>query len=126
MNKTSETDALNYHKTLEVLKEIERNPQQTQRVLAQRLNISLGKMNFLINSLIDKGIIEARNFTNSNNKFSYIYLLTPRGIRIKLNLARKFFIWKMQEYERLKQEIKELKKKAPLLNKHTKLRRWQA
>ncbi|MDD4979742.1 MAG: MarR family EPS-associated transcriptional regulator [Candidatus Omnitrophica bacterium] len=100
-------------KTLHVLKEIEHNPQITQRDLAQKLEISLGKINFLINALIDKGIIEIKNFKNAKNKLAYRYLLTPQGIKIKLQLTYKFFIWKTQEYERLKEEIERLKKETP-------------
>lgn len=99
-------------KTLHVLQEIERNPQITQRDLAQKLEISLGKINFLIRALIDKGLIEIKNFKNSKNKLAYMYLLTPQGIKIKLQLTHKFFIWKTQEYERLKEEIERLKKEA--------------
>ena len=97
-------------KTLHVLQEIERNPKITQRGLAQKLEISLGKINFLINALIDKGIIEMKNFKNSKNKLAYMYLLTPQGIKIKIQLTHKFFLWKTQEYEKLKQEIEFLKK----------------
>lgn len=99
-------------KTLHVLQEIERNPKITQRDLAQKLEISLGKLNFLIRALMDKGIIEIKNFKNSKNKFAYMYLLTPHGIKIKIQLTHKFFIWKTQEYEKLKEEIERLKKEA--------------
>lgn len=102
-------------KTLRVLKEIERNPQITQRVLAQKLEISLGKINFLINALIKKGVIEAKNFKNAKNKLGYMYLLTPVGIKTKLEFTHKFLVWKTQEYERLKEEIESLKKEASLV-----------
>jgi EPS-associated MarR family transcriptional regulator len=102
-------------KTLHVLQEIERNPKVTQRDLAQKLEISLGKINFLINALIDKGIIEIKNFKNSKNKFAYMYLLTSEGIKIKIQLTHKFFIWKTQEYEKLKEEIERLKKEASVI-----------
>lgn len=96
--------------TLQIIKEIERNPQITQRCLSQKLEMSLGKINFLINTLIGKGIIKAKNFKNSKNKFGYMYLLTPEGIKTKFGLTQKFFEWKLKEYERLKQEIEEHKK----------------
>jgi EPS-associated MarR family transcriptional regulator len=99
-------------KTLHVLREIERNPQITQRGLAQKLEVSLGKINFLIRALIDKGLIEIKNFKNSRHKLAYMYLLTPEGIKTKLQLTHKFFIWKTQEYERLKEEIERLKKEV--------------
>lgn len=104
--------------TLNVLKAIEQNPQITQRDLAQKLEISLGKLNFLINALIDKSIIEAKNFKNSKNKLAYMYLLTPKGIRIKLQLTHKFFIWKIQEFKKLKQEIADLKKASFVVYPH--------
>lgn len=97
-------------KTLQVLREVELNPQITQRSLAQKLEISLGKINFLINALIEKGVIEARNFKNSKNKLAYTYLLTSKGIKTKFQLTRKFLVWKIQQYERLKDEIESLKK----------------
>jgi len=99
-------------KTLHVLQEIERNPKVTQRALAQKLEISLGKINFIIRSLIDKGVIEIKNFKNSKNKLAYMYLLTPQGIKIKIQLTHKFFIWKTHEYEKLKEEIGRLKIEA--------------
>lgn len=109
------TDISNLEKTLFVLKEIELNSKVTQRYLAQKAAVSLGKVNFLINALIDKGMIEVRNFKNSKNKLGYMYILTPQGIKIKLELTHKFFTWKMQEYEKLKQEIESLKKESPFL-----------
>jgi len=102
-------------KTLHVLRELERNPQLTQRDLAQKLEISLGKINFLIKALIDKGLIEIKNFKNSKNKLAYMYLLTPQGIKTKLELTHKFFVWKTQEYEKLKEEIERLTKEAPFI-----------
>ena len=105
----------NSEKTLQVLQELGRNPQLTQRDLAQKLEISLGKINFLIRALIDKGLIEIKNFKNSKNKLAYMYLLTPQGIKTKLELTHKFFVWKTQEYEKLKEEIERLKKEAPFI-----------
>jgi EPS-associated MarR family transcriptional regulator len=111
----NKNDILNHEKTLYVIKELEHNPKITQRDLAQKLDISLGKINFLINALIDKGIIEAKNFKNSKNKLAYMYLLTPRGIRIKIEHVHKFLIWKTQEYKKLEQEIGRLKKESSFI-----------
>ena len=108
------TKIFDSEKTLHVLREIERNPQVTQRDLAQKLEISLGKINFLIRALFDKGIIEIKNFKNSKNKLAYTYLLTPHGIKIKIQLTQKFFVWKTQEYERLKEEIERLRKETSI------------
>ena len=99
------TDILNHDKILSVIRELEQNPALTQRALAQKLEISLGKVNFFINALIDKGIIEAKNFKNAKNKLAYTYLLTPEGIRIKFQLIQQFLDWKTREYERLKEEL---------------------
>lgn len=94
-----------HEKILHVIKELELNPSLTQRELSQKLNISLGRINFFLNALIDKGIIEAKNFKNSKNKLGYMYILTPHGIRIKFQLIQQFFDWKTREYERLKAEL---------------------
>ena len=99
------TDILNHEKILSVIKELEQNPVITQRDLALKLKISLGKINYFLNALIDKGIIEAKNFKNAKNKLGYMYLLTPQGIRIKFQLIQQFLDWKTSEYERLKQEL---------------------
>lgn len=98
--------------TLRLLQEIERNSQTTQRHLASRLNISLGKINYLLKSLVDKGLVEISNFKNSNNKMAYKYLLTREGIKTKLQLTRDFFAWKIEQYEKLKEEIESLKKET--------------
>lgn len=112
MNK--EVKILDSEHTLHILREIERNPQLTQRDLAQKLEMSLGKINYLVRALIDKGIIEIKNFKNSKNKLAYMYLLTPQGIKTKLELTHKFFLWKTQEYEELKKEIELLKKEVAI------------
>ena len=99
------SDILNHEKILSIIKELEQNPAITQRDLALKLKISLGKINYFLNALIDKGIIEAKNFKNAKNKLSYMYLLTPQGIRIKFQLIQQFLDWKTREYENLKQEM---------------------
>jgi len=98
-------DILNHEKILSIIKELEQNPVITQRDLALKLKISLGKINYFLNALIDKGIIEAKNFKNAKNKLSYMYLLTPQGIRIKFQLIQQFLDWKTREYERLEKEL---------------------
>ena len=98
-------DILNHEKILSIIKELEQNPAITQRDLALKLKISLGKINYFINALIDKGIIEAKNFKNAKNRLGYVYLLTPEGIRIKLQLIQQFLEWKTIEYEKLKTEL---------------------
>ena len=94
---------------LRVLKIIESSPQITQRELADELGVSLGKANYCLKSLIDKGWLKARNFKNNRNKMAYAYLLTPAGIEEKSAMTIDFLRRKMNEYEALKQEIEQLK-----------------
>ncbi len=82
----------------------------TQRELSSSLGISLGKVNFLIKGLIDKGFIKAKNFKNANNKYAYLYLLTPQGLEEKTRITYRFLRRKMKEYEQLEEEISLLKK----------------
>ena len=94
----------------QVLKIIEDNPNLTQRQIAKELGLSLGKTNYLIRALFDKGWVKLRNFRKSNNKIGYLYLLTPSGIVNKTKLTEQFLQRKSQEYARLKEEIRILKK----------------
>jgi len=89
---------------------IEQSPEISQRELAKALGISLGKANYCVKALIEKGWVKANNFRHSANKLGYAYLLTPEGIEQKAVLTKNFLQRKMQEYEALQQEIRELKK----------------
>lgn len=95
-----------------ILKELEANPEISQRELAKELGISLGKANFCIQALIEKGLIKARNFKNSHNKKAYIYYLTPKGIEDKARVTMQFLKIKMDEYYELKTEIERLQQEA--------------
>ena len=95
-----------------LLKVIEANPDITQRDLANRLGVSLGKANYCLKALIEKGLIKARNFKNSHNKIGYAYLLTPKGIEEKAGVTVRFLERKMEEYEALKHEIEELRREV--------------
>ena len=95
-----------------LLRLIESRPGATQRELAQALGVSLGKVNYCVNALIEKGLIKARNFRNSQNKLAYAYLLTPRGIEQKTAVTVQFLRRKVSEYEALKREIAELKREV--------------
>lgn len=95
-----------------LLKTLENNPDLSQRDLAKRLGISLGKVNFCLNALIEKGCLKVNNFRNSENKLAYAYLLTPHGVEEKARITVRFLKYKMQEYEQLRAEIKELKREA--------------
>lgn len=95
-----------------LLKTLEANPGLSQRDLAKCLGISLGKVNFCLNALIEKGCLKVNNFRNSDNKLAYAYLLTPHGIEEKARMTVKFLKYKVQEYELLRTEIAELKREA--------------
>ena len=94
---------------LKLLREIEQTSETTQRELSSRLGISLGKINFLLKSLIDKGHIKVDNFKKSNNKSAYLYYLTPKGAEEKAKITYRFLWRKIKEYENLEQEIRRLK-----------------
>ena len=94
---------------LKVLRHLEDNPDVTQRALAEALGISLGKTNYCLKALINKGLIKANNFKNSANKRAYLYILTPQGIEAKARISVRFLQRKMEEYETLRKEIEQLK-----------------
>jgi EPS-associated MarR family transcriptional regulator len=93
---------------LKVLREIEDNPEITQREMAQQLGVSLGKVNYCLKALIDRGWVKVNNFKNSNNKAAYAYLLTPSGFEGKAKITVRFLKQRMQDYKQLKQEISDL------------------
>ncbi|MDH5719751.1 MAG: MarR family EPS-associated transcriptional regulator [Spirochaetia bacterium] len=90
---------------LKALQLLESNPQLSQRDLSKNLGVSLGKVNYIIKALLEKGYIKASNFKNSKNKWAYMYILTPHGIETKANVARQFLSRKMKEYEELKRYV---------------------
>lgn len=93
---------------LRVLRLLEANPDMSQRELAEALGVSVGKTNYCIRALVDKGLLKMKNFRNSQNKVAYAYLLTPAGIAAKAELTARFLKRRMAEYEQLKQEIEQL------------------
>jgi EPS-associated MarR family transcriptional regulator len=95
-----------------LLKRLEANPEISQRELAGELGISLGRVNYCIQALIEKGLVKANNFRNSKNKKGYAYLLTPRGIEEKARITVQFLKVKVAEHEALKKEIKSLREEA--------------
>lgn len=97
---------------LRVMRTLELNPQLSQRELADRLGISLGKANYCLKALLDKGLIKMQNFRNNRNKLAYAYLLTPAGVAAKTALTARFLKRKMTEYEALKREIEELRREV--------------
>lgn len=91
---------------LNVLRHLESEQKVSQRELSSSLNISLGKVNFIIRALIEKGIVKAQNFKNNKNKRAYAYYITKEGIQEKSKLTVKFFQRKMSEYDSLKKELR--------------------
>ena len=94
---------------LDLLRRLESNPEYTQRELSQEMGVSLGKVNYCMKKLTEKGWVKLTNFSRSSNKFGYAYLLTPSGIEEKSRLTFSFLKRKVIEYEILKIEINELK-----------------
>ncbi len=97
---------------LQVLRLLQANPRMTQRELAAALGVSLGKTNFCLKALLDKGLLKMQNFHNSQRKLAYAYLLTPAGMAEKTAITGRFLTRKMQEYELLKAEIESLRREA--------------
>lgn len=89
----------------ETLRKIKNKPKSTQRELADELGFSLGKLNYCLKALRDKGYIKIENFTKNPNKLNYIYVLTPKGISEKTKLTINFMKRKMREYDELKNEL---------------------
>ncbi|MDP6103372.1 MAG: MarR family EPS-associated transcriptional regulator [Gammaproteobacteria bacterium] len=97
---------------LDLLRKIEVNPECTQRELSKEMGVSLGKVNYCIKKLTEKGWIKLTNFTHNPNKVGYAYLLTPKGIDEKARLTISFLKRKITEYEILKKEINDLQLKS--------------
>ena len=95
-----------------ILKRLETNPEISQRELAQELGISLGKANYCLRALVQKGLLKINNFRNNQSKTAYLYLLTPGGIEEKAKVTLRFMQHKVQEYEALKHEIELLQLEA--------------
>ena len=95
--------------TYKLMKLIEEHPHLSQREIAQRMGISLGKANYCLKALIEKGFVKAKNFYNAKQKSPYMYYLTPTGLEEKARVTYRFLKYKIQEFEEVKQEIERLK-----------------
>ena len=93
-----------------ILKKLEEDPTISQRDLARELGISLGRANFCLRALMEKGLIKANNFKNNRNKKAYMYYLTPRGMAEKARATTRFLERKVAEYEALQREIATLRR----------------
>ncbi len=90
----------------EILRKIQKDPKSSQRKLADELGFSLGKLNYCLKALQQKGFIKIKNFKKNPNKLNYFYVLTPKGISEKTKLTINFMKRKIKEYDELKKELK--------------------
>ena len=95
-----------------ILKILESNPGASQRDIARDLGVSLGRVNFCLQALVEKGLVKANNFRNSTTKQTYLYLLTPKGFDEKAKVTLRFLKSKLAEYETIKAELAELQRDA--------------
>jgi EPS-associated MarR family transcriptional regulator len=95
-----------------VMRLLQDNPDLTQRELAEKLGVSVGGLNYCLKALMEKGLVKMQNFSQSKNKFGYVYILTPSGMAEKAAITHRFLQRKMAEYEALKAEIEALKAEA--------------
>jgi len=100
----------------QLLKQLEQNPNLTQRELSEILGISLGKTNYCLNTLIKKGLIKAQNFQRNPHKLGYVYLLTKKGLKEKAQVTVQFLKYKQNEYDELVKELEVLREEAALLS----------
>ena len=91
---------------------LEHDPNLSQRELAREIGISLGKTNYCLKGLMERGWLKAHNFKNSNNKIAYAYILTPTGISEKAKITARYLKHKIQEYKALKSEIEKLRQEV--------------
>ena len=90
---------------IELLRILEKHPEYSQRQLAVALGVSLGKTHYLLKALLAKGWVKAQNFQRSDRKLGYLYVLTPRGVRQRLQITRSFLAHKEREYRMLTSQI---------------------
>ena len=93
---------------IKLIRELEKQPQLSQRQLSIRCNVSLGSIHYCLSALIEKGFIKAKNFKNSKNKLAYSYILTPSGLAHKHKITMEFLKRKQMEFELMKDEIAKL------------------
>ena len=99
------TDEVRYR----LLNYLSQHPDASQRDLARELGISLGKANYCLHALMEKGLVKARNFTNSRNKAAYAYILTKKGMEEKISVTTAFLRRKIEEYDTIAGEIERLR-----------------
>jgi EPS-associated MarR family transcriptional regulator len=102
------TDEVRYS----LLRLLEANPTMSQREVARQLGMSLGKVNFCVQALVERGMLKATNFKNSRQKAAYMYFLTPRGIEEKAQVTARFLKEKVREYEELRADIARIREEV--------------
>jgi len=95
--------------TYELLKTLHENPSQNQREMSKSLGISLGKLNYCLRALLDRGFLKVDNFCKSPRKSSYLYLLTAKGMDEKTLVTLRFLKRRIEEYEQLGKQIADLR-----------------
>jgi EPS-associated MarR family transcriptional regulator len=99
---------MNIDLSIKIIKEIQKNPSQSQRKLSKSCGVSLGSVHYCINALVEKGYVKLKNFRRAKNKLAYAYILTSSGINLKRELTLEFLRLKQAEYEELQKKIEEL------------------
>ena len=98
--------------SITILRRLSDSPDVNQRELALHAGVSLGRLNYALRALVDKGWVKVGNFSRSQHKLGYAYLLTPRGIEAKAKLTKSFLARKMREYDALRDEIERLQREV--------------
>lgn len=106
---TTQRDKLREDVQFRILRLLQDNPEMSQRDLAKAVGVSTGGIHYVLNALLEKGLLKLGNFTAAVDKRRYAYVLTPKGIATKAELTRKFLIRKMAEYDALKAEIEDVR-----------------
>ena len=101
---------------LNLLRQLNTQPEASQRKLAENLGVSVGKLNYCLRALVDRGWVKANNFRRSDNKWAYAYLLTPSGLSAKLRLTSHFLRRKEREFEELQTQISALRTELSAAN----------
>jgi EPS-associated MarR family transcriptional regulator len=105
-----------------ILKLLENNPAASQREIARELGVSLGRVNYCLQALVEKGLIKVNNFRQNESKRAYLYFLTPKGMKEKARVTVRFLKLKLDEYESVKREVAELQREAGKPNQPVQIR----
>ena len=100
---------------LKILKILEKEPDISQRRMAEHLGVSLGKANYCLRALVERGLVKADNFKKHGNKLAYAYYLTPQGMDEKAKITVRFLKYKIAEYDALREEIERLRSEVELI-----------